>query len=111
MPDQRKPDNPGRQEKPRAVLADHSRRGKKLVPPYVATLGRPENISWVNTIIPEVIWIGLLHETFGQVRGTELALNLARTAESYAKNDRKRFFAAASDFEILSREEKATIRN
>jgi hypothetical protein len=93
------------------VLVDHSRQGKKLIPPYVATLGRPENISWVNTIIPEVIWIALLHEMFGQVQGTDLALNLARTAETHAKKHRGRFFAAASDFETLTAEAKAAIRD
>jgi hypothetical protein len=104
----KEPRKPGkRQSKP--VLVDHKRKGARLVPPYVATLGRPENVSWVNTIIPEVIWIALLHETLGQVKGTELALNLARCGVKCASRTDGRFFAALSDFVDLTANEKGAI--
>jgi hypothetical protein len=91
------------------VLADHRKHGKKLIPPYVAILGRPDNVSWINTIIPEVLWIGLLHETFGRVEGTALALKLARLADRSVGGSGASFFAATSDFSKLNVDEKTAI--
>lgn len=96
--------------KRKPVLADHKRKGAKLIPPYVALLGRPENVSWASTIVPEVIWIATLHHMFGNAAGTELALNLARSATERAPRADHRFFAAASDFTDLSAQEKDAIR-
>jgi|SRR3977135_540603 len=93
----------------KGVLSDHTKRGKKLIPPYVEILGRPKNVSWIDTIIPEVIWIGLLHEAYGQAEGTTLALNLARSADNAKSKKGAPFFAAASDFVHLTREEKTVI--
>lgn len=104
----KEPRKPGKQQ-PKPILADHKRKGARLVPPYVATLGRPENVSWVNTIIPEVIWIALLHETLGQVKGTEVALSLARCGVKSAPRTDGRFFAAVSDFADLTAIEKGAI--
>jgi hypothetical protein len=64
-------------EQKKSVLADHKKEGQKLIPPYVAIHGQPNHINWVDTIIPEVIWIGLLHRKFGQKEGITLALDLA----------------------------------
>src|ERR1017187_5533062 len=91
------------------VLADHKKDGKKLIPPYVAALGQPSHISWVDTIIPEVIWIGLLHEKFGQQQGIELALDLARAADKAIEQKGASFFAAASEYLKLNVEQKAAI--
>ena len=91
------------------VLSDHKRHGAKLVPPYVSLLGRPEDVSWVSTIIPEVIWIAALRHVFGDVVGTELALSLARCAVNRVRPTDHRFFAAASDFDDLTSDEKDSI--
>lgn len=91
------------------VLSDHKRQGAKLIPPYVAVLGRPEDVSWVSTIVPEVIWIALLRHVFGDVVGTELALSLARCALKRVSRTDHRFFAAASDFDDLTNTEKEAI--
>jgi hypothetical protein len=94
----------------KSVLADHKKDGKKLIPPYVAALGQPSHVSWVDTIIPEVIWIGLLQEKFGQQQGIELALDLARAAADKVVDQKDTFFfAAASDYLKLTTEQKAVI--
>lgn len=92
------------------ILTDHKKEGKKLIPPYVAALGQPSHISWVDTIIPEVIWIGLLQEKFGQQQGIELALDLAKAAAGKVTDQKDAFFfAAASDYLKLTAEQKAVI--
>jgi hypothetical protein len=91
------------------VLSDHKRQGAKLIPPYVALLGRPEDVSWVSTIVPEVIWIAMLRHLFGDVVGTELTLSLARCALKRVTRTDHRFFAAASDFDDLTSTEREAI--
>jgi len=93
----------------KSVLADHKKDGKKLIPPYVAAFGQPSHVSWIDTIIPEVIWIALLHEKFGQKEGIALALELAQAADKITQANGKTFFAAASDYGSLDAEQKSSL--
>jgi hypothetical protein len=93
-------------EQKKSVLAGHKKEGRKLIPPYVAALGQPSHINWLDTIVPEVIWIGLLHQKFGQKEGITLALELAQKTDNIAKAKGKTFFAAASDYRNLDAEKK-----
>lgn len=61
------------------ILQDHVKKGKVLVPPFVAVLGPWNDVSWHYEILPEVIWIGLLHKMYGEQEGTNLALDLAQS--------------------------------
>lgn len=58
------------------ILSDHKREGKRFIPP-LAQLGTTP-ISWVQTLLPELIWIGLLNHKFGLSIGAELSLGLSR---------------------------------
>ena len=100
MPGKRKP-----------VLADHEKRnkGKLLVPPLVAAVGPFSFVSWIETIIPETVWIGLLHEEFGENEGTSLALDLAKTTSEIASKSLDGFFVGASEYAALTDSEKADI--
>ena len=74
---------PERASKPvrkREVLGDHKRIGKRFIPPFLYQLGSLSEISWVNEIMPEILWIGLLIEHFGYQRGVELGLHLSKAA-------------------------------
>ena len=53
------------------ILEDHKKEGKKLKPPLL-TIGIFVDLSWVDYIIPDVIWITLLKERFGEKVGTEI---------------------------------------
>jgi hypothetical protein len=113
---QRVPTNPSPQN-PRnkilmnkSVLKDHTKAGKKLIPPFLTQLGHFEHISWTNTIIPEVMWIALLHEKFGFAEGTALALSLAEITEKNASSENPvRIFAGASDFSTLTAIQKENV--
>ncbi len=62
------------------VLADHQRRGKRLLPPFVYLLGGFHEFAWVDRPLPELLWLGLLHKRYGFERGSELAIDLAKSA-------------------------------
>jgi hypothetical protein len=93
----------------KGVLLDHKKDGKKLIPPYIAALGQPNFISWYDKIIPEVIWIGLLQQKFGQQEGIALSLDLAQAADKIVPRKGSSFFAAASDYATINAEQKTAI--
>jgi hypothetical protein len=51
------------------VLADHKRRGKTLLAPFNHMIGPLREVSWVRSIIPEILWIGLIQFQHGHRRG------------------------------------------
>jgi hypothetical protein len=53
------------------VLQDHLRLGKKLIPPLLAH-GKFQDVSWVDFMIPELIWIALLNKEYGKQKGAEI---------------------------------------
>ena len=77
-----------------------------MIPPWVATFGEPEDVSWTDTILPELLWIGLLHRKHGQIEGTKLALDLARFADETSRCPAGGFYGAISDYAILGDPER-----
>ncbi len=41
------------------VLGDHKRVKSKLVTPFNDAFGPMREVSWINVMIPELLWIGL----------------------------------------------------
>lgn len=96
--------------KRRQILTDHKKRGKTLVPPFTHMLGPLQEVSWVNTIIPEVSWIGLIQYQHGYRRGVELITSLARTVRSVRSDGSRHIFAAASSYAEVSGPEWVQLR-
>jgi hypothetical protein len=66
--------------KPRArVLSDHQKVGRKFIPP-MQQLGPWKDANWIGTIIPELLWIGLLNHYHGFTKGAALCLALAHAS-------------------------------
>ena len=53
------------------VLADHKQIGKKFVPP-LKQLPNMRDVSYVNDLLPELIWFGLINERLGYHKGMRL---------------------------------------
>lgn len=98
--------------KRKQVLGDHEKRnkGKLLVPPLIAQAGPFSYTPWIDMIIPETIWIALLHEVFGEQEGTALAADVAKTTSELACKSHDGFFVGASEFAGLTEKEKADVR-
>ncbi len=89
------------------ILGDHQRIGKRFIPPF-AKLGFTE-ISWVETLLPELLWLGLLNDHHGLAKGADLAITLARAAVSTWTQERKKLFAASSSFTALDRAQQKAV--
>jgi hypothetical protein len=100
----------------RKVLTDHVRQGKLLIPPFVHHLGPMKDVSWIKTMIPELCWIALLHQAFGDRRAVELITAMCRACREVIKEKgaeggvRTPTFASASDYLCLSLCDWAEVR-
>ncbi|MBI4644144.1 MAG: hypothetical protein HY743_10595, partial [Deltaproteobacteria bacterium] len=83
------------------VLADHQRRGKKFIPPFIHMLGPMQEVSWIRTIFPELLWIAFIQSRYGHRRGVELITNIARTARNIFSGIQNRIFGAVSEYSEL----------
>jgi hypothetical protein len=73
--------------------------------------GPLQEVSWVNTMIPEVAWIGLIQGQHGHRRGVELITSLARTARSLRSGGSHQIFGVASSYSEVTDPEWAQLRN
>ena len=91
------------------VLTDHRQVGKRFIPPLVEVTGGVEGVKWVEQILPELLWLGLLNETH-LAEGPDLAISLMKAAkEATARELPKDWFATASSYLRLSEGQKQTI--
>ena len=83
----------------RGILAGHKRVGKRFIPP-MAQLSL-SHTSWLVSMLPELVWIGLLHHECCDKRATELALSVARIAADTSPPDKHVWYALASNYSCL----------
>jgi len=91
------------------VLADHKRQGKRLIPPFVHLLGPLKEVSWINTMIPELCWIAMLRSEHGDAQGVEFVTAMARAARALGLAP-PRIFGAASSYARLSPDQWHQVR-
>ncbi|QDH34577.1 hypothetical protein [Porphyrobacter sp. YT40] len=58
-----------------SILGKHSRDKKKLIPPIMGLQGI-QMVSTIDSIVPEIIWVGVLLERYGLRSGIELASDI-----------------------------------
>jgi hypothetical protein len=91
------------------VLANHQRKGKLFVPPFIAQLGPLNEVSWINRILPEILWIALLQRVLGLAKGVQLAQILAK--EAMAIRPGPGVFGSTSSLYRLSSDEFTELRH
>ncbi len=92
------------------ILADHKRDRKKLIPPLLAMMG--ENFSpysWARQIVPEVLWIALLHQSLGLRKAVPFVLRIISEADRLCSAEPKPLFSKASSFGSLTDEQKENL--
>ena len=97
-------------EPPYRVLSDHRRQKNKFIPPIHYLLNNLKEVSWIKDNLPEVIWLALLHNKFGEVDGTALALQFVRECVAVCKTDPKPSFGTISSFLELNEDERLEVR-
>ncbi len=94
-------------KKPRGVLDDHQRMGKKFIPPLAQLKTKP--VSYVNQLLPEMLWMGLVHDELGYREGIRLCHALAVTAHKIHNPKKHINFALCSAYLKLSEAERTEL--
>jgi hypothetical protein len=80
-----------------------------LAPPLQDKLTPLTEISWSKTIIPELLWIALIHNHCGLREGVELITWFTRTARHCVESEKNCVFSTVSSFGNLDNREQSSI--
>jgi hypothetical protein len=83
------------------VLGDHKKEKSKLVTPFNDAFGPMQEVSWINTMIPELLWIALVQEAWGPRRGVEIITAFTRDVRASDPLRDRTIWAAAGKFATL----------
>jgi len=101
-------------KKKKRILEGHRRVGKRFIPP-MKQLPMMNSTSYVDDMLPELIWIGLLNERVGYIRGARIIERVFLAVNNLKQEDQKGNFALISCFNSLTSEQKnelvAALRN
>lgn len=93
---------------PKKVLPGYVQRKKKLVSPLNA-LDNIKSIGFVDDLLPELLWLGLIHDQYGYVVGRD-ALECVTTLEkSWPKLENPLNFALQSSYKELTDDQKSAL--
>lgn len=92
----------------KSVLSDHKKVGSRFIPPLLQ-LSNFEFMSWVDSTLPELIWIGLLEHAHGLKQAADLVISLAQAAVEVGNHPQKRWYAPATAYSLLSVEQQNQI--
>jgi len=90
------------------LLDGHKRVGKKFIPPMMQ-LPMSTSISYVNDMLPELVWIGLLNDKVGYVPAARAIEKVFLAVEDIKDNEQHGNFALISSFNVLSDEQKISL--
>jgi hypothetical protein len=93
------------------ILQDHKRHGKTFIPPFQHMLGPLSEISWVKTILPELLWIALIQDYHGHRDGIALITRFTRIARKCSSSEKQKIFATASALGELAKDEKLCLQS
>lgn len=93
------------------ILQDHKRQGKTFIPPFQHMLGPLREISWVKTMLPELLWIALIQDYHGHREGVALITLFTRIVRKCSPSEKKRIFATISSFEELTKDERSCLQS
>ncbi len=89
------------------ILSDHKKVRSKLVTPWHQIFGPTNDVSWINEMIPELLWINLVEADHGNPRAIEIVTAVARIARTFVEAVPILTFAYASDFARIAPEDRA----
>ena len=88
------------------ILNNHKKVGKTLIPPMRQYLGEQGMVSWVDQILPELIWLAVIIQKLGVKRGVEIGAKIAKLANGLLSDE---YFAFISSFDLLSSDQKKNL--
>lgn len=91
--------------KKKKILEGHKREGKRFIPPMMQ-IPSMKSYSYVNDMLPELIWIGLINDRFGYVQGARIIEKIFLIVDGIIDTGQHGNFALASTFHLLNNEQK-----
>jgi len=91
------------------LLDGHKRIGKKFIPPMMQ-LPMNSAVSYVNDMLPELVWIGLINDRAGYVPAARLIEKVFLAAEEIKDADQHGNFALSSSFNVLNDGQKSALK-
>jgi hypothetical protein len=98
----------GNKRRKKQILAGHQRIGKRFVPPMMQIPMRVDT-SYVNDMLPELIWIGLINERVGYVRGARTIEKVFLVVDALKEDGQEGNYALMSSFNKLTENQKVAI--
>ena len=90
--------------KKQKVLKDHKKVGSRFIPP-MAQLGMTD-ISYVNQIFPEILWMGLINQREGYKVGINVVEFMAKRSSEIKTSEKHINFSLASSYRKLGEKQK-----
>ena len=87
------------------ILDGHKRVGKRLVPPMMQLPGM-KDISYIDVMLPELIWLGLINDNLGFVRGARFFEKMVLAAMEVAADPPHKNYAIISQLGTLNVEQR-----
>ena len=101
-----------KKKKNNKILENHKQVGKKFIPPMIHSAGVLEEVSWVNEILPELIWFGVINDRLGVKKGTDVGSKLCKIAKKIYNKKEPRNFSYMSSYSFLDdAQQRALIKN
>ncbi|MYC60876.1 MAG: hypothetical protein F4X09_11895 [Gammaproteobacteria bacterium] len=98
----------GKKPRTKQILAGHKRVGKRFIPP-MKQLPKTVDTSYVNDMLPELIWIGLINERVGYVRGARIIEKVFLAVDAQKEKKQGGNYALMSSFNKLAADQKTAI--
>jgi hypothetical protein len=95
-------------QKKRKLLEGHKKVGSRFIPP-MKQIPNMKSTSFVNQMLPELIWIGLVNDNIGYVKGARFVEKIFIAANEIAAGETKENFAYASSYGMLDDSNKLAL--
>lgn len=94
--------------KKKPILEGHKRVGKRFIPPMMQ-LPMSTSISYVNDMLPELIWVGLINEREGYVGGARIIEKVFLAVDDIKEEGQGGNYALMSAFNTLRPDQKNSV--
>src|SRR5262245_66206675 len=92
----------------RKILHDHKRLGKRFIPP-LKQIPRMRETSFVNDMLPELVWLGLINDKIGFAAGARFFEKIIEAVTEAKGEDQNTNYAMLSTYNTLSKEQRTTL--
>lgn len=89
-------------------LKGYARQGKRFIPPMKQIAGMREQ-SYVDDLLPELIWLGLIHDRRGYKFGADVLETVVELSKGWPKRDVPINYAMQIAYAALSEDQKAEV--